>query len=369
MVVGLGALGGTVLELLARSGGVQEIVAADVNEDWGVRKTNNAVFGAALQGFYPKMSFRRVDLNDVEGTASLLEEVKPDVLFACVTLQSWWVTELLPPHLSEIFRRAGSGPRIPMQLALAHKLMRAVKRSGIEVRVVNSSYPDAVNPILSRIGLAPTVGVGNSDLLIPRMQKVISEMLHIPMRNVEIYFVAHHFHIVSVGRTGSAEGAPYWLKILAEGKDVTEKLGAEKVLAGCRVPVPPPLERQGPIASSCVKNILAILNDANLLTHAPGPKGLVGGYPVRLNASGAEVVLPDGMALDEAVKINEEAQKYDGVEAILSDGTVRVTEEAARIMRETLGYECREIRVEEAERKAEEFARLFKIFVERHKGG
>ncbi|HHY38365.1 MAG TPA: hypothetical protein GX507_05495 [Clostridia bacterium] len=32
------------------------------------------------------------------------------------------------------------------------------------------------------------------------------------------------------------------------------------------------------IASSAIKNVLAILNDSGLRTHAPGPKGLPGGW-------------------------------------------------------------------------------------------
>ena len=33
----------------------------------------------------------------------------------------------------------------------------------------------------------------------------------------------------------------------------------------------------------------------------PGPNGLPGGYPCRLGAKGAEVVLPDGLSLKEAM--------------------------------------------------------------------
>jgi len=83
-----------------------------------------------------------------------------------------------------------------------------------------------------------------------------------------------------------------------------------------------------------VKNILAILNDTRELTHAPGPNGLPGGYPVRLSAKGAEVVLPEELSLEEAVRINEEAQKFDGIQEIKNDGTVFFTEKAVKIMRE-----------------------------------
>ena len=37
MVVGVGELGGIVLEFLARTAGICDIVAADINEDWEFR--------------------------------------------------------------------------------------------------------------------------------------------------------------------------------------------------------------------------------------------------------------------------------------------------------------------------------------------
>ena len=39
-----------------------------------------------------------------------------------------------------------------------HGLMQAVKASGIAARTVNAAFPDAVNPILARVGLAPDIG-------------------------------------------------------------------------------------------------------------------------------------------------------------------------------------------------------------------
>jgi hypothetical protein len=70
--------------------------------------------------------------------------------------------------------------------------MKAVKMSGIQTHVVNSSFPDATNPSLARVGLAPTVGIGNMDLIIPYIRKATSEILSVPMSNVEVELIAHH---------------------------------------------------------------------------------------------------------------------------------------------------------------------------------
>jgi hypothetical protein len=366
LMLGLGSLGGHVLEFLARTPRVNRIIAADVNEDWGVRKTNNAILGAVNQGFYPSIKFRKIDLNDVEGTAETLKEEEPDLIFNATTLQSWWAIGLLPNEVYEKLLDAGFGPWLPMHLTLTHKLVKAVEKAGIETHVVSSSFPDAVHPVLGKVGLAPTVGIGNFDLIIPRIKKVVSEKLGVPMRNVSVFMVGHHVHDVLVEDFGTTGGAPYFLKILVDDKNVTDELDPEKIFSE-PLPTPPGNQSDQQVGSSAVKNIIAILNDTGELTHAPGPNGLPGGYPVRLSAKGAEVVLPEELSLEEAIKINEEAQKFDGIEEIKDDGTVVFTEKSVSIMREMLNYDCEELRIEESEERAMELRVLYNSFAERYR--
>lgn len=349
------------LEFLARTPGVKSIVASDYNEDWGVRKLNNAQLGAATQGYYPHMKFRKVDLNNIEETAEILKEEDPDVVFNATTLQSWWVIGELPKETYEKLLQAGIGPWIPMHLTLTHKLMKAVKKSGISAHVVSSSFPDAVNPILGKVGLAPLVGIGNFDLLIPFVKRYVGERLKVPMRNVVVFMLGHHYHDVRVEEFGSTMGAPYYLKIMVGDRNVTDQFDREKVWAAFP---PTPLGNQSDqrVAASAVKNIAAIINDTDEITHSPGPKGLPGGYPIRINAEGVEVVLPEELSLEEAVKINEEAQKFDGLEKIENDGTVVYTEKSVKIMNEMLGYDRKRLRIEESEDRARELRSLYVNF-------
>ena len=354
------------LEFLARTQRMNTIIAADVNEDWGVRKTNNAILGAVNQGFHPNIVFRKIDLNDVEGTAEILRKEEPSLVFNATTLQSWWAIGLLPDEVYEKLLSAGFGPWLPMHLTLTHKLMMAVRKAGIKTHIVSSSFPDAVHPVLGKVGLAPTVGIGNFDLLIPRIKKVVSDKLGVPMHDISVFMVGHHVHDVLVEDFGTTGGAPYFLKILVGDRNVTKELSAEKIFSE-PLPTPPGNQSDQQVASSAVKNILAILNNTGELTHAPGPNGLPGGYPVRLSAKGAEVVLPEELSLEEAIKINEEAQKFDGIQEIKDDGTVVFTQKSVGIMREMLNYDCEELRLEESEKRAVELRALYKNFAERHR--
>jgi hypothetical protein len=121
------------------------------------------------------------------------------------------------------------------------------------------------------------------------------------------------------------------------------------------------------VASSTVKNIMAVLNDTNEFTHSPGPNGLIGGYPMRIGAKGVKIELPEGMTMDQAIKYNTDQAKYEGVEAIKEDGTLIVTEEAYQITKKLLGLECREIKVADTVEWSKELIQAFKKLGERYK--
>ena len=121
------------------------------------------------------------------------------------------------------------------------------------------------------------------------------------------------------------------------------------------------------IAACAVKNILGIINDTNEISSVPGPNGLIGCYPVRLNASGVEVVLPEGLTLEEAIKINTDGLKWDGYEEIKDDGTLVFTEAATKVYQEILGVEVRELRLQDAEEKAKELLAAYNSLAKKYK--
>jgi len=367
MLIGIGELGGIVLEFMSRIPGICEIVTADSNADWGFRKTNSAIEGASYMGLYPKIKFYPIDLLNIEKTAELLKKINPTILCNGTTLQSWWVVNELPPEVNaKIYKdRCAIGPWTAMHLALSSKLMKAVKMSGIDTYVVNTSYPDATNPSLGRVGLAPTVGIGNMDLAVPYIQKAASEILNVPMKNVGVELIAHHYHAYYWCRYGTGSKVPFYLRVYVGQEDVTDQLGdmkqfiAELPKRGMR-----PAGRHGQfvVAGSCLKNIMAIFNDTGEITHAPGPQGLEGGYPVRLSRKGAEVVLPKGLTLRQAREFNLEGQQHDGVQEIKANGDVVLTDEAYDTFKEMLNIDCRVITIEDSYEQAMELRKKFHEF-------
>lgn len=371
MLIGLGELGGLVLEYLCRIPAICDIVTADINEDWGLRKTNSAILGTSYMGLYPNIKFYPIDLVNIEKTAEMLKESNPTIIYNGTTLQSWWVVNELPPDVNaRLYKnRCGLGPWAAMHLALTYRLMEAVKMSGIDTYVVNSSFPDVTNPSLARVGLAPTVGIGNMDLVVPYIKKATSEILNVPMSNIDVEMIAHHYHAYNWCRKGSGYEAPHYLRIYAGHEDVTDKLGdMRQFVAELPKRAMRPAGRHGQfvVAASSIRNIMAILNDTGELAHAPGPQGLEGGYPVTLNRKGAEVVLPQGMNIKEARALMIEAQQYDGIQEIRDNGDVVVTDEAYENFKEMMDVDCRVITLEASFEQAMELKKKFHAFARKN---
>ena len=353
-MVGLGDLGGKILEILARDPRAPELIVSDIDEEGGALKVNNAVIGAAHHDLHPHFRFTKVDLNDIEGTAQLIKESNPDAVINCTVMQTWHRIRRLPPEIYSKVSAAALGAWLPVQLTLALKLAQAIKKSGVKPYYINTSLSDLTNVVLGKVGLAPTIGLGNIDLIEPALKTLLSNELKVPRSNITVYLVAHHVHWVYPREAGYQKGAPYYLKVMLGDKDITTQFDKDRLMYDAVKLYPPGIDFTMVSASSTIKNLMALLHDMGILTHSPSPNGLPGGYPVRLSAKGAEVVLPEEITLEESIRINQEAQRYDGVERIEEDGTVVFADYSVQIMKEMLGFDCPQFKPDESEARARE---------------
>lgn len=371
MIVGCGELGGILLEYLCRIPNIGNIVVADINEDHVRRKVNSALHGASYLDLYPDITPRTINLLEKDAAAALIAEVNPCVIFNGTTLQSWWVVGEIPPELNAklYLPRVGLGGWVPMHLALTSKLMEAVKASGIDTQVVNSSFPDVVNVSLSKVGMAPTIGIGNGSLLIPYIQKAAAAILNLPRRNIRVELIAHHYHCYNWARSGTGSEAPHYLRVYDGTRDVTGELGSVKDFVaqlpkyGAR---PGGRNGQYQVAASCLKNVLDIYFDTNAHSMAPAPLGLEGGYPVRLGRSGAKLALPAGMTRDQARALMLEAQQFDGIQNIADNGDVHVTAETADLYKREFKIDWSVVTIKDSYDQAMELRKKFIEFLERN---
>ncbi|MEN3376960.1 MAG: hypothetical protein V7604_2315 [Hyphomicrobiales bacterium] len=362
LIVGCGVLGGDVLHFLTQSGRNYELYIGARDLQKVSHRVNLARYTALNLGYLPTVEPLSIDLMETERTAELIARLRPDVIFNATTLHSWWVITQLPPNAYRRLDRARAAPRTPMHLVLARRLMKAVRQAGVKSAVVNASYPDVVNAVLAGEGLAPTVGIGNVSNAVPGIRLAAAHLLKCDVSDVDVRFFAQHYVSYRMPSTGSTEGAPYHLTIYHKGREVpADSLDHRAIFAlvADRFRRVKGLPGQSVTASSATAVLRALADRATRVVHAPGPLGLVGGYPVRFADRSAEIALPPGLSLEAAIDINRRCQRFDGVERVDADGTVHFTQETIGIMREELGYDCERFSPTECEDRAAELARKF----------
>lgn len=376
LVVGCGGVGGSILELLAREREIAKIVACDVREEYGIKKVNTVLAGANHLGYFPHITFQKIDLmKEFSKIVELINKVNPQVVLNCTTMTTPWLRGLLPGEvLRPLYQVAGLGPWVSQHLVLTYRLMKAIQASDINPFVVNASYGDAVNPALDKVGLAPTVGMGNIDIIAGLIRIQVADKKNKKPRDVQVYLVQHHFNNrwFSGGEQGEISGdepAPFLLKILIGDTDVTNEFDAFSLqqAAGNDHMVLDGHELDLMIGSSMAKHAIALLNDTRIFTHAPGPCGLIGGYPIWLGWDGAKLALPKNVKKEKAIEVNLEGQRRDGIQEIRDDGTIVFTEEVYKALKKVLNFDCKFFKVNEVEevaleqkRKLEEIAAKYR---------
>jgi len=348
LLLGTGNVGSHILEFIARDENKLEWIVGDIDKNRAKLQCNNASIGAAHHGKHPVFHPREVDLLNIEKTADLIKKEKPIAVINCAVLHTWHLIRHLPEKIYAKISSAGLGAWLPCQLTLGMNLAKAIKESGECPYYINTSLSCLTNPVMGKIGLAPTIGVGNVDLIAPAIITYLSQKTGFHRSKIDIRLVCHHQHWVFPREAGYQPGAPYFLKIMINGKVITDQFDTDKIMYDAVKMYPGNISFTTVSASSTIKNLKAMVNNEGILTHSPGPNGLPGGYPVILDAKGAKVNLPDEIPLKEAIRINEESGKLDSIEKIKNDGTVVFTDYAYEIMKDTLGFDCHSFRPEEA---------------------
>lgn len=91
-----------------------------------------------------------------------------------------------------------------------YRPMEAVEETGLDVKVIDFSFSDAVNPALAKVGLGPTIGIGNESDLVPGARASIAYRLGVLTRVVRIFCVSQQF----LSRFGHTGGAHYSLNAI-----------------------------------------------------------------------------------------------------------------------------------------------------------
>jgi hypothetical protein len=364
LIIGAGNVGTHTLDLLARRADAPRVTIAGRREEHLVRQANLSRMVATQLGHQPRIDYAVIDVDNIDQTAATLAGLSPDLVFSTASLQAWWVINELPRELLTRLDEAEIGPWLPMQLTLIHKVMQAVQAAGQPVKVLNAALPDVTHAILDKVGLAPTIGIGNVANIVPAIRHAAAGQLGAAVSSVQIKLVMEAYVSHRIPRTGEPGAAPYHLTVYRDGTDVTGQLDASQLLKIVATHYRRLGGAQGAVltAASAVTVIEALASGTPRAVHAPGPGGLIGGYPVLASAGELRIDLPAGLTQEEAEDINQQAMWHDGIAEVRADGSVRYSDPHMDIVSEMLGYDVREMKLADSQACAEELAHRYAEF-------
>ena len=368
LIVGNGVLAGHVLYILSHGTRYKKIVIGSRDIERASRKANTLQQHALNIGYDVNIEAIHLDLDNIHQTAASISKVSPAVIFNTASMQSWWVVTTLPDEVRSKVAETRFGPWLPMHLSPTLSLMEALRQCENDAIVVNAAFPDAVNPVLARNGLGPTVGIGNIANVVPALRLAVAEQLNARVQDVDVRICGHHYVSYRLSRLGHPDGAPVYFHASVNGTDVTGSLDQNAVFRSLteRHRRTGGVEGQPVTASSAVAVLEALQGRTRTLVHAPGPNGLPGGYPVWISKAECEISLPQNISLDEAVSVNETGQIHDGIESIDKHGNVRFAEEQMAAMYDLFGHQCDELRLADVHEFAKDLSGRYQHFLERN---
>lgn len=361
-----GNVGNYVTLFLCRFGIADSLYLLSSNKEKISNILNNARLVSLMHGSDLKIEGFECNILNYEMTAEYLKKINPTLIINCSALFS------LYPFLPALKKRQkrmnfipGFGHTLPKDLALLWPLMKAVKEACPDAIVVNIVAPDTGNAILNEVGLSPTIGAGTIDSTVHGIRLGVSKRLNTNPHLIDVKMVCHH-----ALRRFSPDDVPFFIRIFYNGKDITEELNEKELIieavdvSGVET-VSTPVASNAPItAASAIETAKAILSEKVSIRHAAGIHGNIGGYPVKLGYGKAELILPEGISYEEAIQINNQGMKMDGVEKIDLDGSVIFTEREHYWLQEGLGLRWKKMKLEDALPMAEElrsaYQRLYK---------
>ncbi|SEQ21937.1 Malate/lactate dehydrogenase [Faunimonas pinastri] len=339
LVTGAGAVGGHAVEFLARRPEIRRMAVVDLRADVAQGVAWRARLGALQEDRNVSVEGFGLDLSDIGATRELIERLRPRVVLHAATLLT--VPEMARGLSPEDFARVradGMGGFLAAHILLAKVVQSVLDGMDIRIPMITAPFPDFTNQVLARTGTAPITGIGNVDNIACEIQAIVAEKLGVSSRDVTPMIVAHH----SVGewfqRSGSAGDAPWFARVMVDGKDVSERFDLTALMSESSARIRPVPQEQRTAASG-VKAVLAVLRDEGRYLHSAGPCGRAGGWPARLWADRLELVDVPGLDLARAEAINNAGQLAGGIEAIEPDGTLVATARCRTMMRDLFGVE------------------------------
>ncbi|MDR6870348.1 hypothetical protein J2Y55_001348 [Bosea sp. BE125] len=256
---------------------------------------------AALFGKPARFDTHAIDLLAPDAADALLAATGPRILVQAASTQTSQVIAQRGNAWTQLVAEGGLSATAIFQALISARVAAAISRSGKPVTLVNCSFPDVVNGIITALGHDVACGMGNVAIL----SNVFAGSASVPA-GAEIKVLAHYQNLAAWRRPpAQRSGKPP--RVWIDGREVDDVFAR---FADIQLTPEPVIEISG---ASGVPMLLAMAAGREWRGHVPGPNGLPGGYPVRLSEGTLKLDLPVGLTQEEAVAWNVAFEQENGL--------------------------------------------------------
>jgi len=240
-----------------------------------------------------------VDLSIANAAADAIAAVAPKVVVQAASFQAGAVISNQGNTWTRLVAEGGLSATAVLQAPLSVSVARAVKAIRPRAHFINCCFPDVVNPLIAALDLPIACGVGNIAILANAFAGTLA-------RGRELRVLAHYQNLAPWRRAAETRSGPS-ARVWIDGEEVAD---VYRRFASVQLTREPAIEISG---ASGVPLMLAMAHGREWIGHAPGPRGLPGGYPVKFRGGELDLDLPASLTREEAIAWNLRYEQESGL--------------------------------------------------------
>ncbi|MFX0547598.1 hypothetical protein ACEWPL_018955 [Roseovarius sp. S1116L3] len=226
--------------------------------------------------------------------------MQPSLVVQAASIQTSSVISDKGSRWTDLVAEGGLSATAVFQALISSRMPAAISRVAPGTPLINCSFPDVVNGMITAMGHDVLCGTGNIAILSNVFQGA-------PGRPEGDLKVLAQYQCLAPWRRPAEDRRGPAPRIFIDGAEIADPF---KTFEACRLTPEPAIEISG---ASGVTLILALAAGRGWRGHVPGPNGLPGGYPVALQQGRLTLDLPQEVSEAEAVKWNDAFEQAKGL--------------------------------------------------------
>lgn len=303
LITGTGMFAGRIaLDIASTAKEPVNVIIAGRNKmrlDW-LKTAGNA--RAAMFATPARFSTIEVDMIAEGASDKLLEICDPRIVVQAASIQTSSVISDKGNRWTEVVAAGGLSATAVFQALISSRMAAAISRRKKRPLLINCSFPDVVNGMIKAMGYDVLCGTGNVAILSNVFAGAYSGEHSGQLRTIAHYQCLSAWRRPPEQRTGAI--AP---RVFVGDHEIEDVF---TTFQHCLLTPEPAIEISG---ASGVTLMLALASGKSWAGHAPGPDGLPGGYPVRLDGNQLVLDLPNSVTAEQAIAWNSGFEEAGGL--------------------------------------------------------